>query len=77
MASLIGKLTAFANSPQGRRMIDGAVVKGKEIANSPKGKQIVNDAVVKGREFAAKPENKQKIDQLRQKLTGKPEPGSS
>lgn len=71
MASLIGKLAAFASSPQGQRMMNTAAVKGKEIANNPKAKQMLNDAVVKGKDFAAKPENKQKIEQLRQKFTGK------
>lgn len=74
MASLMGRMAAFANSPQGKRMINGAVVKGKELANSPQGKRMIDGAVVKGREFAAKPENRQRIEQVRQKFTDKGEP---
>jgi|tagenome__1003787_1003787.scaffolds.fasta_scaffold19425776_1 hypothetical protein len=54
MASLIGKVAAFARSPQGQRMIAQASAKAKELANDPKTRAKIDEGAARVRSELAK-----------------------
>lgn len=65
MPSIAARLTRFARSPQGQRL----VTKAREAAAKPENRQRVEQLRTKATDFAAKPENRQKIEKLRARLT--------
>jgi len=54
MASLIGKVAAFARSPQGQRVIAQASAKAKELANDPKTRAKIDQGAARVRSELAK-----------------------
>ena len=67
MPSIAARLTRFARSPQGQRL----VTKAREVAAKPENRQRVEQLRTKATDYAARPENRQKIMQLRERLTRK------
>jgi len=54
MASLFGKVAAFARSPQGQRVIAQASAKAKELANDPKTRAKIDQGAARVRSELAK-----------------------
>jgi hypothetical protein len=54
MASLFGKVAAFARSPQGQRAIAQASAKAKELANDPKTRAKIDQGAARVRAELAK-----------------------